>query len=103
MVNGVFLKSLDQGIRKKYAYDRPDLKPLIINTRGANDFIREIMTKSVREEVERHTLRFRHTKPKQSQQRERQYAVQPTASVQASFLQTQTHVHANHIVYHNYT
>lgn len=53
LVHGVFLHSLYQGISEKYAYVRRDLKPLISNTSVTDDFILEIMTRSVSEEAER--------------------------------------------------
>lgn len=53
LVHGVFLHSLYQGISEQYAYVRRDLKPVMSNLSVTDDFILEIMTKSVSEEVGR--------------------------------------------------
>lgn len=108
LVHGVFLHSLYQGISEKYAHVRRDLKPLLTNTSITDDFILEIMTKSVSEEVERQARLGQTHKTKTvtvnaTQQRERQHAVQPPAEVQASVLQTQAEVQANRTAIHELT
>jgi len=66
----------------------------------SDDFILEIMTKSVGEECERqlglgHTHKSKTVTVNATQQGERQHTVQPPAEVQASVLQTQAEVQAN--------
>lgn len=108
LVHGVFLHSLYQGISEKYAYVRRDRKPLISNTSVTDDFILEIITKSVSEEVARQARLGQTHKAKTvtvyaTQQGERQYAVQPPAEVQASVLQTHAEVQANRTAIHEWT
>jgi len=108
LVHGVFLHSLYQGISEKYAYVRRDLKPVISNLSVTDDFILEIMTKSVSEEVGRQARLGQTHKTKTvtvnaSQQGERQYAAQPPAEVQASVLQTKAEVQAKHTAIHELT
>lgn len=100
LVHGVFLHSLYQGISEKYAHVRRDLKPVISNLSVTDDFILEIMTKSVSEEVGRQarlgqTHRTKTVAVNASQQGERQYVAQPSAEVQANVLQTKAEVQAN--------
>lgn len=108
LVHGVFLHSLYQGLSEKYAYVRRDLKPLISNQSVTEDFILEIMTNSISEEVERQARLGQTHKAKvvtvnATQQGERQHAVQPPAEVQASVLQTQAEVQANRTAIHELT
>lgn len=108
LVHGVFLHSLYQGISEKYAYVRRDLKPVISNTSVTDDFILEIMTKSISEEVGRqarlgHTHKNKTVTVSATQQGERQHAGPPPAEVQASVLQTKAEVQANRIAIHELT
>lgn len=108
LVHGIFLHSLYQGINEKHAYVRRDLKTLVTNTSLTDDFILEIMTKSVREEVERQARlgqphKTRTITVNATQQSENQHAVQPPAEVQATVLQTQAEVQANRAAIHELT
>lgn len=108
LIQGVFLHSLYQGMSEKYAHVRRDLRPLISNMSCADDFILEIMTKSVSEDVERQTRLGQTQKAKAvtvsaMQQGERQPAAQPPAEVQATVLQTQAEVQAQRAALHELT
>lgn len=108
LVHGVFLHSLYQGISEKYAYVRRDLKPVIGNLSVTEDFILEIMTKSVSEEMGRQTRlgqthKTRTVTVNATQPEERQYAAQPPTEVQASVLQTKAEVQANRTAIHELT
>lgn len=104
----MFLHSLYQGISEKYTTVRRDLKPVLNNTSVTYDFILEIMTKSVSEEVGRQARLGQIHKTKTvtvsgTQQGERQHVVgQPPAEVQA-VLQTKAEVQANRTAIHELT
>lgn len=107
LVSGVFHHSLYQGISEKYAYVRRDLKPVMTNTNVTDDFILEIITKSVSEEVARQARLGQTNKAKTvtvsvTQQADR-HVVQPSVEVQASVLQTQAEVQANRTAIHDLT
>ncbi|KAK0134679.1 hypothetical protein N1851_029693 [Merluccius polli] len=53
LVQGVFLHSLYQGLNEKYSYLRRDLKPHIANLSTSEEFILDLMTPVVSEEMER--------------------------------------------------
>lgn len=89
-------------------YLRRDLKPLITNPSVTDDFILEIITNLVSEEVERQAClgQMRKTKAitvNAMQQGERQHAVQPPTEVQVTILQTQAEVQANRAAIHEPT
>lgn len=53
LVQGVFLHSLYQGMHEKYSDIRRDIKPYISNMSITDDFILEMITRSVSEDTER--------------------------------------------------
>ncbi|KAK7898434.1 hypothetical protein WMY93_019287 [Mugilogobius chulae] len=108
LVQGVFLHSLYQGISEKYAHVRRDLKALVSNSSVTDDYILEVMTKSVQEEVERQsrigqTHRTKVVTVNATHQDEREQAVQPTSEVKATVLQTQAEVQAQRTAIHELT
>lgn len=108
LVQGVFLHSLYQGLNEKYTYVRRDLKPHIVNMNVTEDFILEIMTQSVSEEVERQTRLGQTHKTKTvtvnaTQQGGKQKQAQTLAEIPASVLQTQAEVLANRMAINELT
>lgn len=100
LVQGVFLHSLYQGISEKYTYVRRDLKVLMSDNKVTDDYILEVITKSVHEEVERQT-RISQTTHKTrvvtvnaTNQGDREQVAPPTTQVQATVLQTRAEVQA---------
>lgn len=90
LVQGVFLHSLYQGMNEKFAYIRRDIKPHISNMSVSDDFILEMITRSVSEDTERQNRLGQTHKQKAvsvnaaQQDRDRQSAIQMQTEVQAN-------------------
>ncbi|KAK0140303.1 hypothetical protein N1851_022778 [Merluccius polli] len=108
LVQGVFLHSLYQGLNEKYSYLRRDLKPHIANLSTSEEFILDLMTRVVSEEMERQirlgqTQKNRTLTVNATQQGGKQKAAQSPAETPASVLQTQAEVLANRTAIHELT
>ncbi len=90
LVQGVFLHSLYQGMNEKCSYIRRDLKPHISDMSVTDDFILEVITRSLSEDTERQNRLGQTSKQKAisvsaaQQDRDRQNAVQMQIEVQAN-------------------
>ncbi|KAL4008811.1 hypothetical protein ACER0C_002663 [Sarotherodon galilaeus] len=90
LVQGVFLHSLYQGMNEKCSYIRRDLQPHISDMNVTDDFILEVITRSLREDTERKTRLGQVCKQKAISintaqlDSDKQNAIQVQAEVQAN-------------------